>query len=143
MIDINTSNLAEQPIALDYRLRQEVGNSIIGVSTGKYGIIVHLQDDATSEAQTNSHTIASGDSVLIVEATKTTIDADGIDETVLTCASLGNDFDYTYWQDGVLVDSGSISDGSLEYSTNTPAVYLFEIREQGGYNTGYVEVMAS
>lgn len=119
--------------------RQDI--PIWGVSYQPNG--VHFKDEATEQHRIDGNGLAEAFNSLAINTAKTAIDANGIDETVITCPELGDNFDYTYWRDTILVDSGAIADGNLEFSTNTPGTYLFETREQGGYATGYIEIIAS
>lgn len=76
---------------------------------------------------------------LAVDSDKLTIIADLVDEAIITCGALVN-FDYVvYIPDGSKL-SGSTTDGSLEFSTDTVGVHIVEIKEPGTYNTGYVEI---
>lgn len=104
---------------------------------------VNYAPEATAPQRVAGDALAAGFDTLNIETTKTTIIADGADETVISCFALGDNFDFIIYRNGVEYLANSVSDGSIEFSTNTPATYLFCIREQGGYATGYVEVIAS
>jgi hypothetical protein len=89
--------------------------------------------DATLEGLVNGYM------TLPITASKTSLVADGIDETTLTSPGLTT-FEYTIWRDGVLDSSGTVSDGVLELSAASAGQYLVEVRD--GDDTGYVEVTA-
>lgn len=106
-----------------------------GLSTGPYGFIIHNPANEVLAGQ-----LADGVDTLTVASDKATIASDGIEEAVITCIELATDMDYRIYRDDVFRLSGSVADGSIEYSSNTPGTYVFEITEPGTYNTGYVQV---
>lgn len=121
---------------LDAALRAALGDDISGITVGGGVVTVHyleLGQEATGAA------IIEGHGALSPATTQATIDADGVDEAVISVPSLSV-FDYKIWLNDEVVASGSIADGSLEFSTDTPGVYLVEIID--GDDTGYVNVEA-
>jgi hypothetical protein len=123
------------PVGLDHALK--TNGLTWGLSTGWYGSIIHTPQGATPEQITLATAISDGHNILSVAATKTSITDDGLDETIITCLELTTNFDYTVWVNGTISISGSISDGTMEYSSNQSGIHTIEIREQGTYNTGY------
>lgn len=103
---------------------------------------VNYAPEATAEQRALGDALAVAFNTLTVNVSKSTLIADGVDVVVITCDELLTNMDYTFWRDDVLVSSGSVAEGSIEYLTNVPGALLFEIREPGGYLTGYVEVNA-
>jgi hypothetical protein len=121
---------------LDTALRDALGDDISGISVGGGIVTVHyleLGQEATGAA------IIAGHGALSPATTTDIINANGIDESVVTVPSLSV-FDYRIWLDGEVVLAGSIADGSLAFSTDTRGVYLIEIID--GDDTGYVTVVA-
>lgn len=86
-----------------------------------------------------TQSILDNHAFLTVNATKTTILADGIDSTSLTIAGQTT-FDYAILRENILVASGAVNDGILEFSTDEPSTYLFELKV--GSQTGYAKVIA-
>lgn len=139
MLELTNTQLAKT-YGLETTLKSQM--IIDSVGTGGYGSIVRLPDGTSQEDQDTATAIQAGHNTLSVAATKTTIDADAIDETAIECATIGMVFDYKFWRDGALVASGNITDGTLEYSTNTPGTLLFEVKNPANWETGYIEVIA-
>jgi hypothetical protein len=96
-------------------------------------------DEATPTQRAAALAKLAGFETLAVEVSKTSIVADGTDESVIASPGLTS-FAYTIWVDGVLDSSGTISDGVLELSAATAGRYLVEVRD--GDDTGYVEITA-
>ena len=109
----------------------------VGLSTGGYGFIIH---NPANEALANQ--IADGVDTLTVASDKVSIASDNIEEATITCVELPTVFDYRIYQDDTFILDGSVLDGSIEFRTNDPGNYVFEINAQGTYNTGYIQVEA-
>lgn len=136
---------------LDATLRATLGNAISGISNGGGEVVVHFLDlggAVTSEqinggsvANINSaDTIVNGHASLSPSASQASIAANGVAESVVTVTGLTN-FTYKIWLNEAVVMSGTISDGSLEFSTDTPGTYTIEVIN--GNDTGYTEVTAA
>jgi hypothetical protein len=143
MINLEQNNIAN-PFGLDYLLKQE--NALWGCSTGSYGDgskqIAHLPDGSSTPEQDTATAIQIANNTLVVDATETTILADNIDETIITCVELGLTFDYRVWVDGIESVSGSVADGTMEYSTNKVGAHTIEIKDPASYATGYAIIVA-
>ena len=77
---------------------------------------------------------------LNIFATSLTIEADGIDEIVITCPELPINMDYAIYRDNVVSSQGGITDGSIELSMNEVGKVMVEIRNPANYQTGYIEI---
>lgn len=123
---------------LDRAIRTAVpAGTIAGVSVGD-NLRVHLLIADTSQDATISGVVA-GHNTLSPISTQAQIDADGVDEAVISVDGL-TVFDYQIWLWGEVIASGTVNDGSLEFSTDTVGVYLVEIFD--GDDTGHIEVEA-
>lgn len=91
-------------------------------------------DDSAISAMVNGYL------ALTINATKTTIQADGTDEAALSVTGLTS-FAFTVWHDGVLSNTATANDGVLELSAAQTGVYLVEV--VSGNNSGYIEVIAT
>lgn len=112
---------------------------LIDARTDKITILVNdAEPDAPTQAAVQN--VIDGHNTLTLSATLSSITADGVQETVITSAGL-NSFDYRVWRNGAIVLSGSINDGSLDFSTNEAGVYLVEFID--GTSTGYKEITAT
>jgi hypothetical protein len=138
-------------LQLDTDLRAALGDDISGVSAGGGDVMVHFLDlggDTTLEAingglvanVNTANAIVNGHHALSPSASLASIAANGVAESVITVPGL-TVFDYKLWLNGVVVASGSIADGSLEFSTDTPGVYTVEVFN--GDDTGYITVTAT
>jgi hypothetical protein len=123
-----------------YRLHKnllENGIPIHGVNSNR---IIHFEDGATQQQIDDGNAIAQGWDTLTVSSDKESIASDNVEEAVITCVELPTVFDYNVHLGDEVVLSGSVGDGSLEYSTNVSGSYIIEIIEQGTYNTGYAKL---
>ena len=77
---------------------------------------------------------------LIVNATLSSIPADGITETVITCPTLLSNMDYIIYRNKAVSSQGSVNDGSIELSLNESGTVIVEIKDPVSYATGYVEI---
>jgi hypothetical protein len=139
-ITVNKSVLQIAP--LNAALRAALGSAISGVTVGGGAVRVHFlippgAGDALAENLISEH------NVLAVASSKTQITADGVDEALISCAQLGNNFDYLIWQENKSIAVGSVADGLLELSAVESGVYLVEIKAPTGHQTGYVTVEAN
>ena len=103
---------------------------------------VDFKVEATQQQIDDGNAIAQGFDTLIVASDKATIASDGIEEATITCVELPTNLDYKIYRDGSLHLSGSVGDGSIEYSSNTPGDYVFEIIDPNpeNFKTGYVQL---
>jgi hypothetical protein len=104
------------------------------------GNILQIEGEFSSQEITTLQAILDGHASLSPSASQASITANGVAESVVTVHGLTT-FNYRVWLSGVVVLSGTISDGSLEYSTDTPGAYTIEVMD--GNSTGYVEVVAN
>jgi hypothetical protein len=85
--------------------------------------------------------LVDGANSLALVVSETSIAANGVAETVISCAALGNDFEYLVTLDGAVSVSGSVADGTQELSVVEAGTYLVEIRDPDGLATGFVEIV--
>ena len=93
----------------------------------------------TGAQESAIQSVIDGHLSLGVLADKSIMDADLVDEATITVAGLTT-FNYEVVKDGSVIDLGTVSDGSLEFSTDEEGEYSFFIFE--GNNTGRVTVNA-
>ena len=150
MQSIQVARQVTRPIALDNVVKAALPGAI-GLSTGWYGAIAHLPDDAPAADRQLAADVLNAYDTMTVNADKATIQADGTDTATITCddaAIAGDaDFSYTVWLDGEEYDSGTdvISGGvaMLTLATNVAGTYEIEIRRNvGDFASGYVQVEA-
>jgi hypothetical protein len=99
--------------------------------------------DFTAQEEADLTAVVNDHNSLTINADTTSITVLGQEEATITCDELLTDFDYVIWQGSDISSSGSVSDGSIEFSANEPGTYTIEIIEQGTNRTGYIEVIAS
>lgn len=121
---------------LDQAIKGTYPDNISGLSYGNDQLTIHFLIDDNLAAILN---MANTCNTLTLSATKLTINADGIDETVITGA--GTDFECLVWQLGVLVAQATIADGSAEVSIGEVGSYLVECRQASGAS-GFIEIEA-
>lgn len=141
MADRSTTKIISNIDAFDNYCRAQLGAKCTGVSYGGSGptLVIHLQNELVADKNT-ADSILSDYQTLTVSADATSITADGVAESTITCATLGNDFDYiVVAPDGTIV-SGSVADGTLELSTLSVGEHTVELREQGGHRTGVIVI---
>lgn len=137
MINIDNQALINAEL-IDPVLRAKYGADIIGVSSGGYGTIVHVVDSANLSIQGGISDLLTQWDNLAVNASKTQIIANGVDETVITCGALGNDFDYTVINPAGGTVSGAVNDGTLELSGYYIGVYTVII--YSGSQSGIITI---
>ena len=143
MIDIEVTNKTQSNnTVLSVLLRTlypaEIAGS--GCSYVNSTLYYHANDDITQIMQDEITAILQGHYTLAVASDKSAIASDNVEEAVITCVELPTTFDYNVYSGIDIVLSGSVDDGSLEFSTNVPGRYTIEIKEQGAYRTGYINL---
>lgn len=78
--------------------------------------------------------------VLTVNATKATIQANDVDTVRFSIAGQTT-FAYTLFKENILLDSGNVADGFLDFATDDEATYYVELKLANG-QTGYAKVIA-
>lgn len=107
-----------------------------GGALGPAGIMIRTD----SISQSALEYLVDAANSLVLSADKYSIAADGIEETVIACASLPTDFDYRIYSPSGFKTAGTVNDGLLELSLVETGLYLIEIREQSSNNTGFIEI---
>ncbi|NIN36630.1 MAG: hypothetical protein GTO60_16665 [Gammaproteobacteria bacterium] len=111
------------------------------LSTGWYGTIIHLPDDATQQQQDDALELLQNENVLTIVANKTTATVGVSNDVILSCTELPSTFDYMVFRDTLLITSiTNVPDGSLELTFNETGDYVIAIIESGGTRTGYIEI---
>jgi hypothetical protein len=134
MVDITRARVLSTPAIYAFGVRLRINYDYALSTYGDSFSILTVTDEPLGNL------IADGVDTLTVVSDKATIASDGIEEAVITCFELVTNMDYNIYRDDEMHLSGSVGDGSIEYSTNTPGTYIFEIIEPGTHNTGYVQL---
>jgi hypothetical protein len=145
MIDI-TNETQYSIIFADMCARLVGGADVIGVSTGPYGTIVHLVDGASSAVQASINAMFDNIGSLTVLATKSQIDADDSDSSVVTTVTTESTMDYLVLLDGdeYARDSVSVVAGvaTVTLATAIEGVYQVIFINPDGSATGEVSIEA-
>ena len=112
---------------------------LFGGASGADGVRVIVLNDGLGITQNDLESVVDGHASLALDATKTSINADNVDETVITVDGLLS-FDYAVRKYGVEIASGTAGDGYLAFSTDTDGDYVIEI--SNGVQTGYITITA-
>jgi hypothetical protein len=115
----------------------------VGVSTGKYGAIIHVPGQDIERA---SAIFTNWDSLLLSK-NKGVLIANGVDEVVVTLATADTTVAWAILKDGMIVGEGTADSVggivSLEFSTGLAGNYqIWIFRQTGNYASGHVEIVA-
>jgi hypothetical protein len=116
----------------------EAGIPYYRIAVGKD---IEYSPEATAQQTALGDALFAGFKQLAVSATKPTITADSIDETVITCGL--NDFDYSIWRnilDNNTPTSGSVTDGTLELSASQAGTYTIRLFDPETKQSGYIDI---
>ncbi len=149
MIDISHVTKLN-PLVIDLIVREAIPETI-GLSTGSYGTIVHLPDDAEAADQALASDIMEAFGNLVVTADKTTM-TEGDADPIITCAdaSISGDADvgYVVLLDGIEYASGidTVDAGVVTLTLASPVAGVYEVfiyRQTGNYASGSVVITVS
>ena len=140
MIDIS-SETWRNPHVLDSILKEIV---VGGLSTGPYGVIVHLPDGATASDQNKAQKILDNWGNLSPDIDKTSMNV-GDADPVVTFDTADSDMGYVVLLDGKFYGSGSeaVVAGTLTLELDSPEAGEYDIyiyRLQGNFASGSVSI---
>lgn len=139
---------------LNTRLAAHFGAHYRGLSTGRYGVRVHLAAAPSTADVTWAETIVNAHRSLTLTADQRIIPADGVATATITCADAAIAFDaavtYTVWLDDgeyTAPTSAPVTDGQVQLAlmTEDAGTYRVEIARQGSgnYETGDITITAT
>lgn len=108
------------------------------IETGGENYAVRLSSEVDSIATLQA--VLDNHAALTVNATKATIQANDVDTVRFSIAGQTT-FTYTLFKENILLDSGNVADGFLDFATDDEATYYVEFKLANG-QTGYAKVIA-
>lgn len=139
MIDIIVNTTSSYKEQLNTRLKAIAGVYYLGSSMG-VKTVAHLADDTGQSIQDDILAAIQVHNTLTVQASKLSVIADGIDETVITCNELLTDIECRIFRGDTLSSDTTVNDGSIELSLNEQGIVIVEIKDPNSYTTGYIEI---
>lgn len=129
---------------VNYVGKLALGDGVSGASSGESGITLHVVNDSHDAL---AQTILDAMNTLLVLATKTEIQADGVDQTVITMVTVDTALDWILFSDGEIIGSGTEAAVAgvvtLEFESDVGGAYeIWLVRRTGDYATGRVVVEA-
>lgn len=140
MVDLPINRTGVDTPRLDAALRASLGAAIVGMSAGPYGVRVHFAAAPTPAEAAQAEAIVSAHRSLTLTADKRTLQADGVDTAIITCAdprlAADSTVSYTVWLDDAeytAPTSAPVTAGQVQLAlaTSDPGIYRIEIARVG------------
>lgn len=138
IVDVSQSvNIAVS--ILDPVARAALGSDCVGVSNRRGTSVIHVEDSGQNVAIANS--LFTAWNTLLIGATQSSIDADGVDTSILTHSTPDAAMDYYVWLDGADYAFGEVTAiagvVTLNLSTDVAGTYTVLLaRKAGNYASG-------
>jgi len=136
-MDIQTNEINQYIHPLHQLIKGIYGDNFYGLQSWGQA---QCYDAATSEEILDISEAVTVHNTLTVEATQTSILADGLDEAIITCDTLPTVIDYAIFRGDESLLSGTINDGSIELSLNEVGIYTVMVKDPSSYATGYIQI---